>query len=90
MATQLQTYIESNGSTITVKGRSFEVSDISDDGDIAMATFKAKRSAHSGIRCNNTKVAGYPGAEVWSVISHKGREVACFAVENGQIRALTG
>lgn len=84
---QLKAYIEANGPGIAVKGKTFEVENLKDDGDIAMATFKSTRASYTGIRCNNTRVIGAQGAEVWSILGGK-REIASFAIHNGAIKTL--
>lgn len=92
MTCRLAEFVESNGPEIVVKGRTFCVSGILDDGDIAMARFATARAIYHGIRCNNTRVAGHPDAEVWSIIGAPGkpREIASFAVADGAIRTLAG
>lgn len=74
--------------TISIRGRTFEVDGVTSDGDIAVATFKTARTSYTGVQCNNAKIVGCPGAEVWSILSGSGREVACFAVYKGAIKRL--
>lgn len=88
-ATQLQSFVTSNGPRLDIRGRVFSVAGISQDGDIAVATFQAAKTSYTGIRCNNTRVAGHPGAEVWSILANgKGREIASFAIADGRLRVL--
>lgn len=89
MSTQLEALIAANGPVIEVRGRTFTVEGVSGDGDIALATFKAKKASYTGIRYNNARVAGVPDAEVWSILGGK-REIASFAVHDGKIKALVG
>jgi hypothetical protein len=86
MTTQLEAYAATNGEMV-INGRSFELEGVAVDGDIAVATLKAKRASYTAVRCNNTRVAGLPTAEVWSVIGNK-REIAMFAIANGAIKPL--
>ncbi|MBU0501440.1 MAG: hypothetical protein KJ558_10115 [Gammaproteobacteria bacterium] len=87
---QLESYVAQNGASLDIKGRAFCVEGVSANGNVAVGTFKAKKAVYTGVLCNNARVAGRPGAEVWSIISGNGRQVACFAVDAGQIQALTG
>lgn len=86
--TQLESLVASNGAEITVGGKVFVVEGVSTDRDISVGTFRSRKASHTGILCNQATVTGKPGAEVWSLISGKGREIAKFAVFNGKINTL--
>lgn len=87
--TQLQAYVLAFGPRIEIKGRIFTLEGVSVDGDIAMATFKTPRSRYHGIRCNNARVAGRPGAEVWSILGNgRPRELASFAIHENRVMTL--
>lgn len=89
MTTQLQAFVTDNGRTFTVNNRDYSVEGVSVDGDIAVGTFTTTRSSHTGVLCNKSTVIGKPGAEVWSVISNRGKEVARFAIYQGAIVTLS-
>lgn len=87
--TQLQAYVQTIGPFIKVKERLFELVDVSVDGDLAMATFKTPRTSYHGIRCNDARVAGRPGAEVWSILGNgQPRKIASFAIHENRILSL--
>lgn len=87
---QLERYLREVGRTLQVGGRQFEVTSITGDGDTVLAGVKSARAEYTAIRCNNSRVAGRPGAEVWSVLGNgKGRQIASFAVLGNAIKALT-
>lgn len=86
---QLEAYVRTNGPTIEIKGRTYQVNGISRDGDIAIASFKTQKATYHGILCNNARVAGHAETEVWSIIGGtKAREIASFAIINAQLRVL--
>ncbi|OGT90138.1 MAG: hypothetical protein A2286_00025 [Gammaproteobacteria bacterium RIFOXYA12_FULL_61_12] len=85
---QLRALVATKGPLFTVKGKAFKVEGISSHEDIAVGTFKTKRATYTGVRCNNTRVVGSPGAEVWSILAGNGRQVTCFAVYQGAIKEL--
>lgn len=75
------------GSLSTGK-RAYAIEGVSSDGDITIATLATPRARFTAIHCVNTRVAGRPGAEVFSVINSSGREVDCFAIHGGAIIPL--
>lgn len=87
MATQLAEYVATNGPEIRVNGRTFRVEGIGEDQDIKVATFATERTRLHGVVCLNAWVKSLPGAEVWSVVSHRGT-VATFAVHKGALHTL--
>jgi hypothetical protein len=92
MPLQLKDYLAAHGKELTIGRKTFTVLGLTSEGDGpddgAVATVKAVRATYSAVRCNNTRVAGHPGAEAWAIIGGNGRDVARFAVHEGQLLQL--
>jgi len=84
MKSQLQSYIESLGPQITVGRHQFTVDGISGEPDRAVATFRGPRANYTGVTSINGRVAGRPGAEVWSIVGSR-RTMARFAIHQGEL-----
>lgn len=89
MTTQLQSYIDANGIELRLGHRVFTIQGVRAEGDIAVATVKAVRASYNMVRCNNTRVYRHEGAEVWAILSPKGRNIAQFAVHEGKLIELS-
>lgn len=87
---QLKNYVAANGPELKLKTKTLTVEGISGEGDIQIGTFKAKSARYNGVYCMNAKLAGKPGAEVWSVIGPRGRTIADFAIHDNQLIPLRG
>lgn len=89
MATQLQSYVDTNGKELRFGHKVFTLLGMRADGDIAVATVKAVRATYNAVRCNNMHVFRAPGAEAWAIIGNNGREIAKFAVHEGTLLELS-
>jgi hypothetical protein len=89
MTLQLQSYIDANGRELRFGRKVFTVLGLGSDGDIAAATVKAVRATYSAVRCNNMTVFRRPGAEAWAILGNNGRNIATFAVHEGQLIELS-
>lgn len=85
--TQLQTFIDTNGPTLSVGCATFIVEGISGEPDLAVGTFRSARTSYHGVTCPRATVAGKPGAEVWAVIGGRSTR-ASFAIWNGTLIPL--
>lgn len=85
---QLSAYIRANGNALSIKGRTFTVSGVSSDADISVATFNTGRASYTGVLCINAKIAGKPGAEVWSIVGGR-KTQATFALHAGALFAVS-
>lgn len=89
MSTQLERLILASGSAITLNAKTYQVTGITVEGSVALASFHTAKAVHTGILCPNVTVLGRPGAEVWMIVgSSRGRKIAEFAVHEGKAHAL--
>ncbi|KVP65628.1 hypothetical protein WJ96_04475 [Burkholderia ubonensis] len=92
MSLQLQDYITAHGNELKIGHKVFTYLGMTAEGagpdDIAIASVKSVRATYSAIRCNNARVIGRPGAETWAILSSNGRDIARFAVHDGQLLQL--
>jgi hypothetical protein len=83
---QLHEYLELNGETITVDGKSFTVSDMSGDAHNAVATFNCQGVRYTGWLYR--VVPGYKGKEVWLVMNGT-HQIAAFVATRRSLTAIT-
>ena len=89
MATQLQSFVDANGTELRIGHRVFTFLGAGTDGDIAVGTVKSVRATYNMVRSNRTRVFRHDGAEVWVILGPKGRNIAQFAVHEGKLIELS-
>ncbi len=75
---------------LVVGGKSFTVENLRNETGMGFfATFRTGRAEYIATQ-TNTRVAGRPEAEAWTVMSMsgRGRKIVDFAVHNGQVLVL--
>lgn len=81
--TQLAAFVAAGG-RIDIKGRTFTVEGSPEDQQRKVLTLRSGTAEFRGILCMNAKVAGKPGAEVWSIMASR-THVATFAIHLGEL-----
>lgn len=84
LKTELQRYVADHGREIRLDGRVLNVLEVSTAGEVPSASITCGRAYYLGILCVREKVAEYPGAEVWMVISGP-KEIARLAVVGDRV-----
>jgi len=89
MSLQLQDFVAKQGNELKIGSKVFTYLGVATDGDgpdlIAVASVKSARATYKAVLCNNTRVAGRPKAESWAILSSSGRDIARFAIHEGQL-----
>ncbi|KWA83954.1 hypothetical protein WL29_21545 [Burkholderia ubonensis] len=92
MPLQLQDFITKNGNELKIGPKVFTYLGMTKEGDgpddVAVASVKSVRATYTAIRCNKARVIGCPNAETWAILSSSGRDIARFAVYEGQLLQL--